>query len=295
MRKILFIGDSFTWGEGLELYMDKEPFISMRNSPAGDTELRSVSNYKDSEVEEWRASKRFSNYIDGFEKYVQKTNGGSFQSVSRDATQIVYENGFQTDDIVIIQIPPADRSYFHSNVFFQTDTGFPYYDNILRMSPQTDLHWYLTQKEGGDVHSYVNMVEVVSNLKALSKVMGYKDIDSYVKDLNIVLDKLSYRNTKLFFYSYCWDLMQRFNVYFIGPWGKENYESFSKCDEFKDKLIPMVYNGKQYDSLEKLDEGMADNNEIFEIAKEFPKTNNNHPTPYAHKIIGESIKKYLNG
>ena len=52
MRKILFIGDSFTWGEGLELYMDKEPFISMRNFPAGDTELRSVSNYKDSEVEE---------------------------------------------------------------------------------------------------------------------------------------------------------------------------------------------------------------------------------------------------
>ena len=31
MRKMLFLGDSFTWGEGLELYMNKEPFISMRN------------------------------------------------------------------------------------------------------------------------------------------------------------------------------------------------------------------------------------------------------------------------
>ena len=68
---MLFLGDSFTWGEGLELYMNKEPFISMRNQKATDIELRDISDYKDTEVEEWRSSKRFSNYVDGFEKYVQ--------------------------------------------------------------------------------------------------------------------------------------------------------------------------------------------------------------------------------
>ena len=89
MRKILFIGDSFTWGEGLELYIDKEPFISMRNSHATDGELRELADYKDSEVEEWRASNRFARYVKGFENYVQETNGGSFQSVARDANKIV--------------------------------------------------------------------------------------------------------------------------------------------------------------------------------------------------------------
>ena len=59
MRKILFLGDSFTWGEGLELYMDKEPFKSMRTQKATDLELEQISNYKDDEVESWRRGFRF--------------------------------------------------------------------------------------------------------------------------------------------------------------------------------------------------------------------------------------------
>jgi len=296
MRKILFIGDSFTWGEGLELYMDKEPFISMRNSNATDAELRELADYKDSEVEEWRVSNRFAKYVNGFQKYVQETNGGSFQSIARDANKIVEENKFEIGDVIVIQIPPADRSFFHSNVFFDTpDIQFPMYGDILQIAPRGDLHWYLTKKNGGDVEPYVNMDEVVSNLESLSKVMGYIDIESYIMGFNDVMDTLAYRNTKLFYYSYVWDLMQRFDVYFIGPWGDENYKSFSKCDEFKNALIPMIYNGNEYDSLHTLDAGMAKNNDIFEISKDFKATNNNHPTPFAHKIIGESINTYFNG
>lgn len=295
MRKMLLIGDSFTWGEGLELYMDKEPFISMRGAKSTDEELRPISDYQNSEVEEWRASKRFANYVDGFETYVQETNGGSFHSVCRDAITMVEENGFENGDTIVIQIPPADRSLFHSNVFFdQIHTQFPLYGDILQTSPQQNLHWYLQKKGGWDVHPHVDMVQIVRELKAMSKVMGYEDIDSYIKNMNIVMDKLAYRNTKLFYYSYVWDLMQRFNVYFIGPYGKENNKTFSQCVEFKNKLIPMVYNDKEYDSLQTLSEAMVDNNEIFTIEGEFPITKNNHPTPYAHKIIGKSIKKYLN-
>ena len=295
MRKILFIGDSFTWGEGLELYMDKEPFISMRNSHATDGELRELADYKDSEVEGWRVSNRFARYVKGFENYVQETNGGSFQSVARDANKIVENNGFEIGDVIVIQIPPADRSFFHSNVFFPIkDIQLPMYGDILEMAPQNDLHWYFTKKDGGNVPPHVDMDIVYRNMGYLSKIMGYIDVESYVRGMSDVLDTLAYRNTKLFYYSYIWDLMQRFDVYFIGPWGSNNYESFSKCDEFKDKLIPMVYNGKEYDSLQTLDKGMSENNEVFEIAKQYPSTHNNHPTPIAHKIIGESINKYFN-
>ena len=301
--KMLLIGDSFTWGEGLELYMNKEPFISMRNSRATDGELRSISDYKDSEVEKWRASKRFANYVDGFEKYVQKTNGGSFQSICRDSIQIIYDNGFEKGDAVIIQIPPADRSYFHSNVFFEEKRQVDKYENevkrcqiytdVLQMNPQTLLHWYMHIEHGHAIPPHIDHLQIVSKLKCLSNVLGYTDIQSYVEDFDNIMDKLAYRNTKLFYYSYVWDLMQKFDVYFIGPWGEANYKSFSKCDEFRDKLIPMIYNGKEYDSLQTLDKGMAKNNEKFEIAKEFSGTDNNHPTPTAHKIIGESINTHL--
>ena len=285
MKKILFLGDSFTWGEGLELYMDKEPFKSMRNQQATDNELRDISDYKDTEVEEWRASNRFVNYVDGFEKYVQPNNGGNFHIVIRNANLLTKRYLFQKDDVIVIQIPPADRSFFHSNVFwkkpksphagtFPQDEEIPIYENLLNQG----------------VQNLLNDNEV---MESLTEIMGYDSIEDMLKNSDEIFDKLAYRNTKLFYYSYIFDLMQRFDVYFIGPWGYENHKSFSKCDEFKDKLIPMVYNGKEYDSLQTLDKGMARNNEIFEIAKEFRGTNNNHPTPKAHKIIGESINKFF--
>ena len=285
MKKILFLGDSFTWGEGLELYMDKEPFKSMRNQQATDNELRDISDYKDTEVEEWRASNRFVNYVDGFEKYVQPNNGGNFHTVIRNANLLSRDYLFQKDDVIVIQIPPADRSFFHSNVFwknpksphagaFPQDEEIPIYENLLNQG----------------VQNLLNDNEV---MESLTEIMGYDSIEDMLKNSDEIFDKLAYRNTKLFYYSYIFDLMQRFDVYFIGPWGYENHKSFSKCDEFKDKLIPMIYNNKEYDSLQALDKGMVENNEVFEIAKEFRGTNNNHPTPKAHKIIGESINKFF--
>ena len=123
--------------------------------------------------------------------------------------------------------------------------------------------------------------------------MGYDSVMDMLKNSEDVFDKLAYRNTKLFYYSFVFDLIQRFNVYFIGPWGKENYKAFSKCDEFKDKLIPITYNGSKYDSLQSLGDAMVENNQIFEISEQFKQTSNNHPTLEAHKIIGESINKFF--
>ena len=285
MKKALFLGDSFTWGEGLELYMDKEPFKSMRNQQATDIELRDISDYKDTEVEKWRASNRFVNYVDGFEKYVQPDNGGNFHIVIRNANLLTKRYRFQKDDVIVIQIPPAEHSFLHSNVFwknpksphaaaFPNDIELPLYENLLNQG----------------VQNLLNDNEV---MESLTEIMGYDSIEDMLKNSEKIFDKLAYRNTKLFYYSYIFDLMQRFDVYFIGPWGYENHKSFSKCDEFKDKLIPMVYNGKEYDSLQTLVMGMANNNEVFEIAKEFRGTNNNHPTPTAHKVIGESINKFF--
>jgi len=270
---MLFLGDSFTWGEGLELYMNKEPFISMRNQKATDIELRDISDYKDTEVEEWRSSKRFSNYVNGFEKYVQPNNGGSFHSIARDANLLTEKYNFSKKDIIVIQIPPADRSYFHMNTFTSNDIGF---------EPYQSLDWTTVQS-----------IFANKNIDVSAKIMGYDSVSEFVDNQTEVFNKLAYRNTKLFYYSYVFDLMQRFDVYFIGPWGYDHYYGFSKCDEFKDKLIPMLYNDNEYDSMYNLDKAMANNGQLFEIAKEFKPTHNNHPTPLAHKIIGESINKFF--
>ena len=273
MKKILFLGDSFTWGEGLELYMDKEPFISMRNEKATDIELEQISNYKDDEVENWRKRFRFTGYVDGFETYVQPNNGGNFHRVVEDANLLTKKYKFSKKDIIVIQIPPADRSYFQMNSE-SAGSYLPLYKELSNQSIQN----LLVKKDVSE---------------SLSKIMGYDSVMDMLKNSEDVFDKLAYRNTKLFYYSFVFDLIQRFNVYFIGPWGKENYKAFSKCDEFKDKLIPITYNGSKYDSLQSLGDAMVENNQIFEISEQFKQTSNNHPTLEAHKIIGESINKFF--
>ena len=273
MKKILFLGDSFTWGEGLELYMDKEPFISMRNQKATDIELEQISNYKDDEVENWRKRFRFTGYVDGFETYVQPNNGGNFHRVVEDANLLTKKYKFSKKDIIVIQIPPADRSYFQMNSE-SAGSYLPLYKELSNQSIQN----LLVKKDVSE---------------SLSKIMGYDSVMDMLKNSEDVFDKLAYRNTKLFYYSFVFDLIQRFNVYFIGPWGKENYKAFSKCDEFKDKLIPITYNGSKYDSLQSLGDAMVENNQIFEISEQFKQTSNNHPTLEAHKIIGESINKFF--
>ena len=273
MKKILFLGDSFTWGEGLELYMDKEPFISMRNQKATDIELEQISNYKDDEVENWRKRFRFTGYVDGFETYVQPNNGGNFHRVVEDANLLTKKYNFSKKDIIVIQIPPADRSYFQMNSE-SAGSYLPLYKELSNQSIQN----LLVKKDVSE---------------SLSKIMGYDSVMDMLKNSEDVFDKLAYRNTKLFYYSFVFDLIQRFNVYFIGPWGKQNYKAFSKCDEFKDKLIPIIYNGSKYDSLQSLGDAMVENNQIFEISEQFKQTSNNHPTLEAHKIIGESINKFF--
>ena len=281
---MLFVGDSFTWGEGLELYMDKEPFITMRTQFASDSELRAISNYEDAEVEDWRKMFRFAAYVDGFESYVQRRNGGSFHSLGRDAYREVGKNQFNKNDIIIIQIPPAERSFFQSNYNLNpsgtTNQYYPYFNDVFENPLRTLLEKYYID---GDA----------KHIKSLSWMMGYDTPIDMIDNQEKVLDKLSYRNTKLFFYSYVWDLMQRFDVYFIGPWGKENYESFSNCDEFKEKTIPLEYNGNQYDSIYTLHMAMKNDGEPFTIFEQWKKTNNLHPTLKGHKIIGESVNKYF--
>lgn len=288
MKKLLFVGDSFTWGEGLELYMDKEPFITMRNQKSQDPELRELSDYRDIEVEQWRKKHRFAAYVDGFDKYTQAYNGGTLHSLGRDANHLTQKHHFKKDDVVIIQIPPAERSYFHSNFNRDAVGGgvewfYPSFEGVFNKPIQTQFSDFYTKKD-------------TKAIESLYKIMGYQSVDEMVIDSDKMMDKLSYRNTKLFYYSYVWDLMQRFDVYFIGPYGFSNDRAFSKCEEYKEKLIPLVYNHKEYDTLHKLEHDMwVDAGESFKIEDDYSKTMNCHPTPNVHRIIGKSINKYFNG
>ncbi len=88
---------------GAQTTFSKSSFLQsvMSNCRISVRPVKDISDYKDTEVEEWRSSKRFSNYVDGFQKYVQPNNGGSFHSIARDANLLTEKYNFSKKDLSI--------------------------------------------------------------------------------------------------------------------------------------------------------------------------------------------------
>ena len=262
MGNMLFVGDSFTWGEGLELYIDREPYISARKREMTDLELRELTNdYTNKEVEEFRVKNRFASYIKNYEVYVQSHNGGSYGTIIKDILQITKDNNFKKDDKIIIQIPPMDRSYWF---FSFTGNG-----KVVTGHESDGVPWNEIESE-----------KEIGKLNFMFKKLGIKEKE-FFKDPQMYLNELAFRNLKLFYYFYVWELMKLYDVYFIGPHDKSK-KVWSKCEEYKSRTI--ILDGKRISI-----EGVCKSREGLVISDDFPATKNHHPNLKLHKIIGESI------
>ena len=80
---IIFAGCSYTFGEGLELYLDTPKWVNQRNYPTHDAELKSVW---DNDGRDFRLNNNFPSIVAKYFKstpYQDSNNGGSFASATR--------------------------------------------------------------------------------------------------------------------------------------------------------------------------------------------------------------------
>ena len=114
-RHITFLGDSFTWAEGLELYCNTPKWIAQRKIKSNWQELVSL---QDEDAVSFRETHRFSNIVTNHFKaklYTNANNGGSLQYVLMHILPIYYSNyhiPIKTD-VMVIQFSILDRDTIH--------------------------------------------------------------------------------------------------------------------------------------------------------------------------------------
>jgi hypothetical protein len=270
---IFFGGDSFTWGEGLELYMGTPYWINQRNFKNNWLELETKQTLQ---TIEFRETNRFAGIVSKYfdtNQLVLDYNGGGF-----DASPTFFD--LHSDIIpntIVYQFTVFDRFNLHFTRLCQCDFC----------------------KTGG-ARPYMIYLESLRKLldnKSLDEYEKYH-IDWLIKHQNIKLDininqttinqfiPLFLKSMEIFVNDYIKKWIKTSNVYLIDSWDRFTSDIIETIPELQSKIIPLKgYDDKWYYK-------WSDWELTFphrRIENEFPATQNGHSTLIQHQYIAESI------
>lgn len=287
---IIFAGDSYTWGEGLELFQDTDKWINARNKEMHHFDLKQLS---DKTSVKFREEHRFSGIVAAHydtNALAERKNGGNAASALRHIKSKLKFYTPESISCIIFQHTSLLRNPLHFNYDckcpFCLETKWRSVDetwNILHEIIHNGKKLNDILKEDKfNIHFYHEMVKL-SNIK---KEDDYKTIHrkfevfslKYKREgISTLIEELK-------------EIEKTIPIYFLDNWLKEDSDILNEFDYIKDRTIPLIDEGGNYhtnwNDWEKNIEG-------YEIEANFPKTHNNHPSLKSHKLIASSIIKFL--
>lgn len=296
MDNIIFSGDSFIWGEGLELYIDTPYWVSQRefhNEWVSDEDGVGLYYKQTPDAIKFREDNRFATIVEktlGLKSIVRKDNGGDWHS----SRMVVEENLSLKTKHIVHMFTSIDRNFLHSNIncncdFCKIDKPKPfnvyvdYISNILNGNPIDD--WmqsridYLENNEGIPKFTMERLDEWETNTKG--------DLISYIDFIfhNHRLKNMEYHLEKFKLYQ------KTAKIYFIDSWCTHTSFNYVRNNPFIESLlIPLKgYDGNYY----KYYSDWEGTFPYKRIADEFPKTKNIHPTLLQHQYLAQSILEYF--
>ena len=289
-KAILFLGDSFTWGEGLELYCDTPKWITERSKDNGWLEL---VNKQDDDGIKFREQNRFSTLVaNHFNRtpILDSKNGGSLGRNIHIATQNLLDPDLYIDTI-ILQFSALTREPLHLDYWCRCDvcqkTG---YDVLYERLPDAIRKIVLQQKLSENEKYILDYFENKLNCK----------IDDPNFFSKFTEDKYKWYSNKLedFYYRYItdWKSNGKRNIYFLDSWEMETsyalHRKFIKkeIDWFIDNKIPLITeNNKTYLKWDDWESTFK----FRRISDEFRGTCNDHPTLLQQQYLAKSIINFL--
>ena len=282
-KTILFLGDSFTWGEGLELYCDTPKWQSERFI---ENNWPQLAHKQDFDGINFRETNRFPAIVGKMldcDVIVDKTNGGSLHSFIRLAESNLY-NPYNNIDTIIIQISCLDREMYHLHEHCKCDICVnSEYCNIF-----TQISVILEKL-------YKNEILTTSDkfiLNFFQEKTGYQITEPM---FFVEFDKLKFNwyqeNFSYFISKYVnkWRCNGLRTIYFIDSWEIYSSNTLFNVVE-KNLIIPLIgMNDKPYYKWPK----WLSTFEFKTMNCEFPNTKNQHPTLTQHKYIANSIIDFL--
>lgn len=283
---IIFGGDSFTWGEGLEFYIPTPKWESEREFSNG---WMNLVNKQDSETISFREQNRFAGIVSNYFHTTPKihwTNGGQFETpiyLVRETLKTISPNNPKA---IIFQFTTLNRMLLHLDMDCECE-----FCKITGMQKPMILYTDFLHKTLNDI-PLTNAEEI--GLKYLRDKHNIPfenvDLNNVFKTIDDLFKPIYLENLKLFINKYVKKWMEKTPVYFLDSWDEYTSNVLSEFDDIKNNLIPLKgYDGNYYTNWNQWERTF----EFKRIVNQFPKTQNAHPTLIQHKYIAESIIKKL--
>lgn len=294
MNNIIYSGDSFIWGEGLELYIDTPYWKSQRevyNEWVGMDETEGLLYKQTPETIKFREENRFAGIVEkklGLKSIVRKDNGGDWHS-----SRVIIEKNLSLDTKCIIHFfTSIDRNFLHSVIdcdcdFCKIDKPKPfnvYVDYVHKMINNEPIdEWtqsridYLEKYEGIPKFDFQKMKEwekkgdIITYLDFIFHAPRQRNLEYHIEKL-----KLYQKTTK---------------VYLIDSWcSSTSFDYLRNNSYIESLLIPLKgYDGNYY----KYYEDWENTFPYKRIDREFPNTRNGHPTLIQHQYLADSIIEHI--
>ena len=316
MKPIIFTGDSFTFGEGVELHDDRYREIVYKKC----MQMKNLNKTGDDLGYRWHKWSDFSenilpagklryelsypalvsNYYDtlGFRKF---WNGGSQSTAIGFINKCIEKFGKDEFSVAIINLtsPTRDESTYLFDFFkntFDIDILDYRYDGktiisflnelFLKWEHSTDGKKTFTEEKYlfGHMTSQINGGIKFISLKDAQKLQDFfKNWDGWIEGI-----------TKLYYKKYT-EQLDNLNIpyYFISHWNEMDAELLDKMDDsdiikkIKNRTIPIYKNEKETSLSNEWDTD-------FYLNTLYPWCDNLHPSKYGHKIIADSIIRFIN-
>lgn len=277
---IIFGGDSFTWGEGLELYINSETWINERKLKNHWEDLHPKQT-KESIL--FRESNRYAGLVEkklGYKSIVKKTNGGGFD----DGALWISKHIKNKPKAVFLQLTALQRINFHFSRLCKCEIcNHDTYGNVRPIAFYIECLSKLINKEKfteSDMY-FLNYLKEIENIKLDLK---------YIDEVYELFSDMIKRSTDVLINEYIKEWEKTTKVYLIDSWEIHTQELIKNNEELYKRLISLKgYDGKYY-------KNYSDWEKTFpykRIGNQFPQTTNMHPTLLQHKYLSESIIEKL--
>lgn len=305
---ILFLGDSYTFGEALELYCDTPKWRNERNISNNWPDLVTK---QDSDSIEFREKNRFSNLVGehfGVQVLQSDSNGGDFKSAIITAEEYLFDPRY-TIDTIIFQFTTAQRNSIHSlrnfcecKACIELDYQHLYQELLICARCMIDTN----EARGVRIDGWQCPPCHKGIIQWFEKKLGYKITDkrflpAFEQDqYQFHIEKLE----ELFIHHINrWEANGNRKIYFIDSWCRQTsdilntwrYKSpespgHGSLSHHMNNFIPLLSpDGSHYTSWPEWEQTFP----YWSIVSEFPLSENGHPTLLQHQYVAKSIIEYI--
>ena len=300
-NSIAFIGDSFTWGEGLEFYQEIPKWIEQREHPSSYPEYRHLI---DDDSNQFRESNRFAGLVT---KYYDATigidnrNGGSFKNAvemleaiqSPDLNyQYIDLNLTKKPNLIVFQFSVLSRNSIHFHLgadTFDCDCDLCEYFNKIGMGQRMTFEEINTLHNARELWKSEEDANHMENWLKTTYPQYYND--RAMLEFNIEKE-LSPLHLDFLIDTYLKPLEQKnIPTFFIDSWERYSSDIIFENTYIRDRMIPLLgYDGKLYLKYLEWEKTFPS----VRLSDDFPKTENGHPTKLQHQYLAKSVIDYLN-